>query len=127
MAKQRATRSDEQLKMEVVDENDVGIDPHKNTLTASVLNRRGGVVATATFKSFGRRPSRPRGVGARARAGSTMGHRGSELARAAHRRLPDRAGPRRTRCLPDPHRRASRKRRQGKTDALDSVGRFGDR
>ena len=53
MAKQRAERSNQQLKMEVVEENDVGIDPHKKTLTASVLDRRGGVVATATFKVSG--------------------------------------------------------------------------
>ena len=53
MAKQRAKPSDEQLKMEVVEENDIGIDPHKKTLTASVLDRRGGVVGTATFKVSG--------------------------------------------------------------------------
>jgi transposase len=52
MAKQRAKTSD-QLSMEVSDEHDVGIDPHKKTLTASVLDGRGGMVATASFKVSG--------------------------------------------------------------------------
>jgi len=33
--------------------NDVGIDPHKKTLTASVLDRRGGLLGTASFKVSG--------------------------------------------------------------------------
>ena len=52
MAKQRATTND-QLPMEVSDENEVGIDPHKKTLTATVLDGRGGTVATASFKVSG--------------------------------------------------------------------------
>ena len=52
MAKQRAKTSD-QLSMEVSDEHDVGIDPHKKTLTATVLDVRGGMVATASFKVSG--------------------------------------------------------------------------
>lgn len=33
--------------------NDVGVDPYKKTLTASVLDCRGGVVATASFRVSG--------------------------------------------------------------------------
>ncbi len=36
-----------------VDGNDVGVDPHKKTLTASLLDCRGGVVATASFQVSG--------------------------------------------------------------------------
>ena len=53
MAKQRATTGNDQLHLEVPDENDVGIDPHKKTLTASILDRRGGTLATETSKSPG--------------------------------------------------------------------------
>jgi hypothetical protein len=52
MAKPRAKTSD-LLTMEVSDEHDVGIDPHKKTLTATVLDGRGGTVATASFKVSG--------------------------------------------------------------------------
>jgi hypothetical protein len=34
-------------------DNDVGVDPHKKTLTATVLDGRGGTVATASFKVSG--------------------------------------------------------------------------
>jgi len=53
MVKKRATTGDDQLHLEVIDENDVGIDPHKKTLTASLLDRRGGTVATETLKVSG--------------------------------------------------------------------------
>jgi hypothetical protein len=33
--------------------NDVGVDPHKHTLTATVLDDRGGVLGTASFKVSG--------------------------------------------------------------------------
>jgi hypothetical protein len=52
MAKPRAKTSDP-LTMEVSDEHDVGIDPHKKTLTATVLDGRGGTVATASFTVSG--------------------------------------------------------------------------
>jgi hypothetical protein len=52
MAKQRAKRTD-RLTMGMGDEHDVGIDPHKKTLTATVLDGRGGTVATASFKVSG--------------------------------------------------------------------------
>lgn len=53
MAKKRATTVNNELNREATDENDVGIDPHKKTLTASVLDRWGGTVATETFKVSG--------------------------------------------------------------------------
>ena len=56
MAKQRAERSNAQPKMEVVEENDVGIDPHKKTLTASLRNRR----AVLTKDAAAPPPIRPR-------------------------------------------------------------------
>jgi hypothetical protein len=105
MAKKRATTGNDQLHLEVPDENDVGIDPHKKTLTASVLDRRGGTVATETFKvsgvghraledwatSFG--PVRRWGIeGASSLGRHTVG-------------VLDRAWPRRARRLPHPHRR----------------------
>jgi transposase len=121
MAKQRAKRSDEQLTMEVVEENDVGIDPHKKTLTASVLDRRGGVVATATFKVSG--------VGHRALESWALefgpvrrwGIEGaSSLGRHTAVFLIQRGHDVRDVC-PTRTAEQSRKRRQGKTDALDSV------
>ena len=33
--------------------NDIGVDPHKRTLTASVLDQRGGVLGTASFRVSG--------------------------------------------------------------------------
>src|SRR5947209_7835065 len=96
MAKQRAKPSDKrQFRMEVVEEKDVGIDPHKKTLTASVLDRRGGVVSTATFKVSG-------------------------VATAPLRRGHSSSDPSADVC-PTRTAEQSRKRRQGKTDALDSV------
>jgi len=42
MAKQRAKTTDP-LSMGGSDEHDVGIDPHRKTLTATVLDGRGGI------------------------------------------------------------------------------------
>lgn len=41
------------LSVVSADGNDVGVDPHKRTLTASVLDARGGVVGTASFRVSG--------------------------------------------------------------------------
>ena len=121
MAKQRAKHDDEQLTMEVGEENDVGIDPHKKTLTASVLDCRGGVVSTATFKVSG--------VGHRALEAWALqlgpvrrwGIEGaSSLGRHSAVFLIERGHDVRDVC-PTRTAEQSRKRRQGKTDALDSV------
>jgi len=42
MAKQATRTNHDQPGREVNEGNDVGIDPHKTTLTAAVLDRRGG-------------------------------------------------------------------------------------
>ncbi len=121
MAKKRATTGDDQLHLEVTDENDVGIDPHKKTLTASVLDRRGGTVATETFKVSG--------VGHRAledwatsfgdvRRWGVEG--ASSLGRHTAVFLIERGHDVRDVC-PTRTAEQSRRRRQGKTDALDSV------
>jgi transposase len=120
MAKRRAKTSD-QLSMEVSDEHDVGIDPHKKTLTASVLDGRGGMVATATFKVSG--------VGHRALVEWATGfgpvrrwgiENASGLGRHTAIFLIERGCDVRDVC-PTRTAEQSRKRRQGKTDALDSL------
>jgi transposase len=120
MAKRRAKTSD-QLSMEVSDEHDVGIDPHKKTLTASVLDGRGGMVATASFKVSG--------VGHRALVEWATGfgpvrrwgiENASGLGRHTAIFLIERGCDVRDVC-PTRTAEQSRKRRQGKTDALDSL------
>jgi transposase len=120
MAKQRAKPSNE-LRLEVDDEYDVGIDPHKKTLTATVLDGRGGTVATASFKVSG--------VGHRALlewatsfgAVRRWGIEGaSGLGRHTTIFLIERGYDVRDVC-PTRTAEQSRKRRQGKTDALDSL------
>jgi transposase len=120
MAKQRAKRTD-QLSMGVGDGHDVGIDPHKKNLTATVLDGRGGTVATASFKvsgvghrtlvewatSFG--PVRRWGI-----------EGASGLGRHTAIFLIDRGYDVRDVC-PTRTAEQSRRRRQGKTDALDSL------
>jgi transposase len=122
VARQRAKRSaEQQLTMEVVEENDIGVDPHKRTLTATVLDRRGGVVATASFKVSG--------VGHRALEAWALelgpvrrwGIEGaSSLGRHTAMFLIARGHDVRDVC-PTRTAEQSRKRRQGKTDALDSL------
>jgi transposase len=120
VAKQRAQVSD-QLTMEVSDEHDVGIDPHKKTLTATVLDGRGGTVATASYKVSG--------VGHRALVewatsfGSVRrwGIEGaSGLGRHTAIFLIELGHDVRDVC-PTRTAEQSRRRRQGKTDALDSL------
>jgi transposase len=120
MAKHRAKTSD-QLSMEVSDENDVGIDPHKKTLTASVLDGRGGMVATASFKVSG--------VGHRALLEWATGfgrvrrwgiENASGLGRHTAIFLIERGCDVRDVC-PTRTAEQSRRRRQGKTDALDAL------
>lgn len=121
MAKQRAASVEHRLSMEVSDENDVGIDPHKKTLTASVLDCRGGTVATETFKVSG--------VGHRALEewANSFGpvrrwgiEGASSLGRHTAVFLIQRGHDVRDVC-PTRTAEQSRRRRQGKTDALDSV------
>ena len=120
MAKQRAKPSD-QLSTEVSDEHDVGIVPHKKTLTATVLDGRGGTVATASYKvsGVGHRellewatklgPVRRWGI-----------ENASGLGRHTAIFLIERGHDVRDVC-PTRTAEQSRKRRQGKTDALDSL------
>jgi transposase len=119
MAKQRAKTTD--ASVGVSDEHDVGIDPHKKTLTATVLDGRGGTVATASFKVSG--------VGHRAlvewvASFGPVRHWGIENASGLGRHtaifLIERGHDVRDVC-PTRTAEQSRRRRQGKTDALDSL------
>jgi transposase len=120
MAKRRAKTTD-QLTREVSVENDVGIDPHKKTLTATVLDGRGGMVATASFKVSG--------VGHRALEewATSFGsvrrwgiENASGLGRHTAIFLLEHGHDVRDVC-PTRTAEQSRRRRQGKTDALDSL------
>ena len=101
--------------------NDVGVDPHKKTLTASVLDCRGGVLGTASFAvsgdghraletwvaNFG--PVRRFGI----EGASGLGrHSTMYLVRSGHD-VRD--------VCPNRTNDRDRARRQGKTDAIDSV------
>lgn len=103
------------------DGNDVGADPHKHTVTASVLDPRGGVLGTASFKvsgeghraldawaaSFG--PVRRWGI----EGASGLGrHTAMYLIRAGHD-VRD--------VCPNRTNERDRARRRGKSDAIDSV------
>jgi transposase len=121
---QETARSSTRAKRSVKTEpgaNDVGCDPHKNTLTVSVLDSRGGVLGTASFRvsEHGHRAMEAfvAGFGPVRRFGiegaSGLGrHTAMYLIRAGY-------------DVRDvwPNRTAveGRKRRQGKSDALDSV------
>jgi transposase len=119
MAKQRVMTTDRSV--EVSDEHDVGIDPHKKTLTATVLDGRGGTVATASFKVSG--------VGHRALVEWVTGfgpvrrwgiESASGLGRHTAIFLVEHGHDVRDVC-PTRTAEQSRRRRQGKTDALDSL------
>lgn len=119
--KKRVPVNHNELHLEVSNENDVGIDPHKKTLTATVLDGRGGTVATASFKVSG--------VGHRALEEWATGFGpvrrwGIEGASALGRHtaifLIERGYDVRDVC-PTRTAEQSRKRRQGKTDRLDSL------
>jgi hypothetical protein len=101
--------------------NDVGIDPHKKTLTASILDRRGGAVATASFRVSckGHRqleawvaehgPLRRFGI----EGASALGrHTAMYLVRAGYD-VRD--------VCPNRTNERERGRRRGKSDAIDSV------
>ena len=122
MANKRVSNSVDELRLEVVaGDNDVGVDPHKKTLTATVLDGRGGTVATASFKVSG--------VGHRALVEWATGfgpvrrwgiEGASGLGRHTAIFLIERGYDVRDVC-PTRTAEQSRKRRQGKTDALDSL------
>jgi transposase len=120
MAKQRAKTTDP-LSMGGSDEHDVGIDPHRKTLTATVLDGRGGTVATASFKvsGVGHRAllEWATGFGAVRRWGIESA---SGLGRHTAIFLIERGHDVRDVC-PTRTAEQSRKRRQGKSDALDSL------
>jgi transposase len=119
MAKQRAKPTDPSMEASV--EYDVGVDPHKKTLTGTVLDGRGGTVATASFKVSG--------VGHRALLewATSFGpvrrwgiENASGLGRHTAIFLIEHGHDVRDVC-PTRTAEQSRKRRQGKTDALDSL------
>jgi hypothetical protein len=101
--------------------NVFGADPHKRTVTASVLDERGGVLGTETF--------RVSGDGHRAMEAWALGfgpivrwgiEGASGLGRHTSMYLIGRGHDVRDVC-PTRTAEQSRRRRQGKTDALDSV------
>jgi transposase len=122
MAIKRVSNSVDEPHLEVVGGTyDVGVDPHKKTLTATVLDSRGGTVATATF--------RVSGVGHRALEEWATGfgpvrrwgiEGASGLGRHTAMFLIERGHDVRDVC-PTRTAEQSRKRRQGKSDALDSL------
>lgn len=101
--------------------NVLGVDPHRQSLTATVLDGRGGVVATETF--------RVSGEGHRAMEAWALGHGpvlrwgiegASGLGRHTATFLAQRGHDVRDVCPNRTHERR-RARQQGKTDASDSV------
>jgi hypothetical protein len=64
--------------------NVVGIDPHKRTLTATVVDARGGILAWAHFRVSGDGAPRTGGVGATVRADRPLGGRGLGELGASH-------------------------------------------
>ena len=109
------------LSVVSADGNDVGVDPHKKTLTASVLDARGGVVGTASFRVSGDGhrameawvaslgPVRRFGI----EGASSLGrHTAMYLVRAGHD-VRD--------VCPNRTNERDRGRRRGKSDAIDSV------
>lgn len=102
-------------------ENVVGIDPHKRTLTATVLDGRGGVLGTASFRVSGDGHRSLEGWATRLGPVQRWGIEGaSGLGRHTAIFLIERDHDVRDVC-PTRTARQSRKRRQGKTDALDSL------
>ena len=86
MANKLVSNSVDELRLEVVaGDNHVGVDPHKKTLTATVLDGRGGTVATASFKvsRVGHRGLVEWAM--RVRSGAPLGDRRGEWAGPAHR------------------------------------------
>jgi transposase len=102
-------------------ENIVGVDPHKRTLTASVLDQRGGVLGTASFRVSGEGHRDLEAWAAQFGAVLRWGIEGaSGLGRHTAIFLIDRGHDVRDVC-PTRTAEQARKRRQGKSDALDSV------
>jgi transposase len=99
----------------------VGVDPHKKTLTATVLDGRGGVLGTASFRVSGEGhrvlEDWVRSFGGVARWGIEGA---SGLGRHTAMFLIDRGHDVRDVC-PTRTAEQARKRRQGKSDALDSL------
>lgn len=101
--------------------NVVGVDPHKRTLTATVLDCRGGVVATAAFRVSG---DGHRALEAWATEFGPVERWGIEGASGLGRHTAMYligAGHDVRDVCPTRTAESSRKRRQGKSDALDSV------
>lgn len=101
--------------------NVFGADPHKRTVTASVLDERGGVLGTATFRVSG---DGHRAMEAWALQFGPITRWGIEgatgLGRHTSMYLVNQGHDVRDVC-PTRTAERSRQRRQGKTDALDSV------
>lgn len=104
-----------------VEANDVGCDPHKRTLTVSVLDPRGGVLGTASFRVSG---DGHRAMEAFVAGFGPVRRWGVEGATGLGRHTSMfliRAGYDVRDVCPNRTAVEARKRRQGKSDALDSV------
>ena len=101
--------------------NVVGVDPHKRTLTATIVDPRGGIVASEHFRVSGRRAPGAGGVGAAVRRDRAVS--GVEGASAWGRHtaifLAGRGYDVRDVC-PNRTARHDRARQRGKSDTLDS-------
>jgi transposase len=109
------------VALETIGEHVVGVDPHKHTLTASVVDVRGGVVATATFTVSG---NGHRDLESWALASGPVVRWGIEGASGLGRHtaafLALRGHDVRDVC-PNRTNDRARRRREGKTDKLDSI------
>ena len=118
MVKRRVRESNTVLEAQG---NDVGIDPHKRTLTAMLLDARGGVIQTRSFRVSG---EGHRQLEARATSHGRVRRWGIEGASGLGRHTSVflvRQGHDVRDVNPNRTADSARKRRQGKTDALDSV------
>ena len=77
--------------------NIVGVDPHRETFTATVLDQRGGELGHAHFPNTREGHGSGVGVGGRVRVDRPLGHRGRQRARPAPGRVPRRGRVRRAR------------------------------
>jgi hypothetical protein len=70
--------------------NIVGVDPHRETFTATVLDSRGGELGHAHFPNTRQGPQRRPGLGSGVRVSRSLGRRGRQRARPAPGRVPRR-------------------------------------
>ena len=107
---------------EVPDGARVGIDPHKNTLSAAVVDGRGVIVAVEHFKVSGDGHRQLEAWAGQYGPIVTLGRGGRQLVGPAHRRSSSSASGHDVRDV-CPHRtnQRDRARQRGKSDELDCV------